>query len=85
MTSSQETLEAQLREALQPTFLLLEDKSCGCGTAYDSVVVSPLFEGLKILARQRLVNKALGKRLEEIHAFSMQCFTPAEWEKRNQK
>ncbi|OEH76190.1 hypothetical protein cyc_06984 [Cyclospora cayetanensis] len=80
VTVTQSEVENMLREALNPVYLQLEDKSCGCGAAYNCLLVSSAFEGLKALERQRLVNKALGKSLEEIHAFSMKCYTPEEWQ-----
>lgn len=64
-----------------------------CGKSFEAVIVSPLFEGdapksagaprkpLNTLKRHRLVNGALREELPLIHAWSISCFTPAEWEK----
>ncbi|PFH33087.1 BolA family protein [Besnoitia besnoiti] len=75
-------LEKKLQQALSPAVLKLEDKSCGCGAAYDCVVVSSAFDGKRLLERHRMVNEALKEELPSIHAFSMQCHTPQEWEKK---
>ena len=46
-----------------------------------ATIVSDAFEGKSLVARQRLVNAALGDRMKaEIHALSMKTKTPAEFE-----
>ena len=82
MAPSQAEIEDLLRRGLNPSYLLLDDKSCGCGEAYDCIIVTDQFEGLKMLARNRLVNKTLGDKLSTIHAFSMRCYTPTEWQEK---
>ncbi|KFH17564.1 BolA family protein [Toxoplasma gondii MAS] len=77
--AQQSVVEEKLKKALSPAFLKLEDKSCGCGAAYDCVIVSDAFDGKKLLQRHRMVNEALKDELPSIHAFSMQCHTPDEW------
>ncbi len=50
---------------------------------FDAVVVSPSFAGKHTLQRHRLVYGALGARIgAEIHALSIQAFTPEEWSAR---
>jgi len=50
------------------------------GQHFQAVVVSPAFEGLRLVQRHQLVYKALGDRMRaEIHALSMKTLTPAEW------
>ncbi|CBZ53287.1 putative BolA-like domain containing protein [Neospora caninum Liverpool] len=75
----QAVVEAKLQQALSPALLKLEDKSCGCGAAFDCVIVSEAFDGKKLLQRHRMVNEALKDELPSIHAFSIQCHTPEEW------
>jgi len=49
-------------------------------THFTAVLISAAFEGLKPLARHQLVYRALGERMgREIHALSIEAFTPAEW------
>jgi len=55
----------------------------GDGQHFQALIVSPAFEGLRMLARHQLVYKALGDRMrEEIHALSMKTLTPEEWRAR---
>lgn len=49
-------------------------------THYATRLVSTAFEGLKPLARHQLVYRALGERMgREIHALSIEAYTPQEW------
>lgn len=50
---------------------------------FDAVVISPAFAGKRTLQRHRLIYGALGSRIgAEIHALSIQAFTPDEWSAR---
>lgn len=53
----------------------------GDGRHWYAVVVSPEFEGKRLIQRHQLVYATLGVRLQsdEVHALSMKTFTPAEW------
>lgn len=52
----------------------------GDGAHFEAVIVSPAFEGKRLIARHQLVYAALGDRMrEEIHALSMKTLTPAEF------
>ena len=52
----------------------------GDGHHFEAVIVSPAFDGKRLIARHQLVNKALGALMgNEIHALSMKTLTPAEW------
>jgi BolA protein len=47
------------------------------------VLVSSKMEGVSRIDRHRLVNTLLAEELrEQIHALSVQAFTPTEWEKK---
>lgn len=85
MSSSAAEIEEILKAAFSPVHLSLIDKSCGCGEAFDCLLVSFSFEAQTQLQRHRAVNKALGDKLSAIHAFSLQCLTPQEWEKKNKE
>ncbi|GAA3994289.1 BolA/IbaG family iron-sulfur metabolism protein [Comamonas faecalis] len=58
----------------------------GDGHHWYAIVVSAEFEGKRSIQRQQRVYATLGERLHtgEVHALSMQTFTPAEWEQRQQ-
>ena len=50
---------------------------------FDAVVVSPVFAGKHTLQRHRLIYAALGNRIGgEIHALSIEAYTPEEWSAR---
>jgi acid stress-induced BolA-like protein IbaG/YrbA len=52
-------------------------------THFGARLVSVEFEGLRPLARHQLVYRALGERVgREIHALSIEAYTPQEWRAR---
>jgi acid stress-induced BolA-like protein IbaG/YrbA len=52
----------------------------GDGAPFFAVIVSPAFEGKRLIARHQLVYSALGERMKaEIHALSMRTLTPEEY------
>jgi len=52
-------------------------------THFEARLIGPEFAGLKPLARHQLVYRALGARMgQEIHALSIEAFTPEEWARR---
>jgi acid stress-induced BolA-like protein IbaG/YrbA len=52
-------------------------------THFAAVVVGGAFEGLRPIARHQLVYRALGERVgREIHALSIEAYTPQEWASR---
>jgi acid stress-induced BolA-like protein IbaG/YrbA len=53
----------------------------GDGSHFEAVIVSPDFEGKRLIARHQLVYAALGERMKaEIHALSMRTLTPGEYQ-----
>ena len=51
------------------------------GTHFEAVIVSSAFEGKRMVAQHQLVYAALGDRMRaEIHAHSMQTYTPQQWQ-----
>lgn len=56
------------------------------GTHFEATIVSPAFEGKRMVAQHQLVYGALGDRMRaEIHALSMQTYTPTQWTELNSK
>jgi len=53
----------------------------GDGRHWEALVVSPEFEGKRLIQRHQRVYATLGARMhtDEVHALSMRTFTPAEW------
>lgn len=54
------------------------------GTHFEALIVSPAFEDKRMVQQHQLVYAALGDRMrEEIHALSMQTYTPQQWQEKN--
>ena len=52
-------------------------------THFEAVVISPDFEGKRPIQRHQMIYACLGDRMGgEIHALSIQAFTPDEWQSR---
>jgi acid stress-induced BolA-like protein IbaG/YrbA len=52
----------------------------GDGQHFEAVIVSSAFSGKSRVQRHQLVYAALGDRMRaEIHALSMQTYTPEDW------
>jgi acid stress-induced BolA-like protein IbaG/YrbA len=50
-------------------------------THFEAVVVAAEFAGKRLLQRHQLVYASLGRLMgREIHALSIQAYTPAEWQ-----
>ncbi|MEO1014301.1 MAG: BolA family protein [Pseudomonadota bacterium] len=84
-------IRSKLEAAIEPVHLDVKDEShlhAGHAGAPDGGeshfrlrIVSPAFEGLGRVARQRLVNYALREELKgPVHALAMSTLTPAEAE-----
>ena len=53
----------------------------GDGHHFEAIIVSPQFRGKSRVQQHQLVYRILGDRMrEEIHALSMQTFTPEDWD-----
>jgi BolA protein len=89
---NKEILGNLLREALNPEFLEIDDRteahsghaSSGDGGHYELRIVSSQFVGLAPLARHRLVNTATDPVRQEIHALSIKAYSPEEFAAQNQ-
>ncbi len=53
----------------------------GDGRHWAAVIVSPAFEGRRLIQRHQAVYGTLGARIQndEVHALSMKTYTPVEW------
>ena len=53
------------------------------GTHFQARIISEQFVGKTMVQQHQLVYKALGEKMgTDIHALSIQTFTPEEWEKK---
>jgi BolA protein len=90
-----EAIERMLREALAPEHLSLLDEShrhrghpgaAAGGGHFRATIVSERFEGRSRIERHRLAYAALGAWMgTEIHALSVDAFTPSEWDARRRE
>jgi len=70
----------QIKEWIQAGLACTRVEVRGDGHHFEAVIVSPAFSGKSRVQRHQLVYAALGDRMRaEIHALSMQTFTPEEW------
>ena len=84
--SMQETIYAKLQQELAPLHLEVINESSmhnvppGSESHFKVVVVSERFQGEKLLARHRLVNRTLAAELQGgVHALALHTLTPEEW------
>jgi acid stress-induced BolA-like protein IbaG/YrbA len=71
-----EDVQAYIEQGLACDFVQV----AGDGQHFEALIVSPEFRGRSRVQRHQLVYRALGDRMrEEIHALSMQTFTPEDW------
>ena len=87
--SIQERIAEKLAGSLQPEHLEVVNESgnhnvpAGSETHFKVVVVSPVFEGERLIARHRRVNQALADELSGgVHALALHTYTADEWRQR---
>ena len=61
---------------IEQSLVTMEGDGCNCS----AVVVSPIFEGLSLLQRQRAVLAVVSEEIKsgELHALSVKTYTPNE-------
>ena len=71
-----EEIQAKLESGIENSTVTMEGDGCNCST----LVVSPIFEGLSLLARQKMVLAAVRTDIDsgELHALSIKARTPLE-------
>ena len=71
-----EEIQAKLEAGVEGSTVTMEGDGCNCST----LVVSPIFEGMSLLARQKMVLAAVRENIDsgELHALSIKARTPAE-------
>lgn len=79
-----------LQKQFSPQFLQIDDDSQlhaghqeavkSGGGHFSVLIVSDCFDGLKLIARHRLIYAALGKEIKkDIHALTIKALTPSEY------
>ena len=77
-----ESIQSTIAAGLPCTHVAVD----GDGHHFQAIVVSDRFAGLTRIKQHQLVYGALGDRMrEEIHALSLQTFTPDAWQQRGGK
>jgi acid stress-induced BolA-like protein IbaG/YrbA len=70
-----------IRQAIPDTQI---DVRSDDNTHFAALLIGAAFEGLRPIARHQLVYRALGERVgREIHALSIEAYTPQEWTARS--
>jgi len=69
-------IQTKIEASIQNSTVTMQGDGCNCS----ALVVSPLFEGMSLLARQKMVLAAVRTEIDsgELHALSIKARTPAE-------
>ena len=78
MSEAESAIASLLQTALEPTELLVQDISGGCGSMYSIDITSAAFKGQNILKQQRMVNAALGDVIKSWHGVQIRTKVPAD-------
>ncbi|KAG0047240.1 hypothetical protein BGZ83_007670 [Gryganskiella cystojenkinii] len=71
LNDGEKHLYGKLFEKFQPTKLVVEDISGGCGSMYQVEVVSEAFKGLNMVKQHRLVNETLKEEIKAMHGIRL--------------
>ncbi|KAF9406069.1 hypothetical protein BGZ94_003257 [Podila epigama] len=71
LNEGEKHLYTKLFEKFQPSKLVVEDISGGCGSMYQVEVVSPSFKDLSMVKQHRLVNEALKEEIKGMHGIRL--------------
>ncbi|SMN00120.1 Cell division protein BolA [uncultured Candidatus Thioglobus sp.] len=71
-----EEVQIKLEAGVENATVTMQGDGCNCST----LIVSPIFEGMPLLARQKMVLAAVRADIDsgELHALSIKARTPAE-------
>ena len=77
---------AEIKSLIESGIDGVEAKVTGDGSHYEAVVIGDCFEGLSMVAQQKLVYATVNEHITSgaIHALTIKTYTPAQWEKANQ-
>ncbi|KAF9112502.1 hypothetical protein BGX27_003259 [Mortierella sp. AM989] len=71
LNEGEKHLYSKLFEKFQPSKLVVEDISGGCGSMYQVEVVSPAFKDLNMVKQHRLVNETLKEEIKGMHGIRL--------------
>ncbi|WP_190600527.1 BolA family protein [Candidatus Vesicomyidisocius sp. SY067_SCS001] len=71
-----EEIKEKIESGIENSTVIMEGDGCSCSTK----VVSPIFEGMSLLARQKMVLAIMNKEIVNgtLHALSIKTCTPKE-------
>ena len=71
-----EEVQKKIEFGIEQSQVTMEGDGCNCS----AVVISPIFEGLSLLQRQRAVLAVVSEEIKsgELHALSVKTYTPNE-------
>jgi BolA protein len=84
----QNIIESKLTASFDTSFLDIQNESHmhsvapGSESHFKVTIVTEQFDGLMLIKRHRLVNKALEQELKQIHALALHTMTASEWAER---
>ena len=88
--TTQSIIEEKIKNKFSITFLAVENESnnhavpANSETHFKVTLVSSDFEGLRLIARHRLINTLLKEELDAgVHALALHTYTQAQWESKN--
>ncbi len=69
-------IQKKLETGIEGSIVTMQGDGCNCST----LVVAPIFEGMGLLARQKMVLAVMRTHIDsgELHALSIKAKTPAE-------
>lgn len=77
---------AEIKQLIENGLSGVEAKVTGDGSHYEAVVIGECFDGVSMVAQQKMVYATLNDHITSgaIHALTIKTYTPAQWEKANQ-
>jgi acid stress-induced BolA-like protein IbaG/YrbA len=71
-----EEIQQKLEAGIEDSQVTMKGDGCNCST----IVVSPIFEGMSLLQRQRAVLAVVSEEIKsgELHALTVKTYTPNE-------
>lgn len=69
-------------------YISVEDLSDGCGDKFKIIIVSDIFDGIKLVDRHRMVNGSNGvlkNIMDTVHAMELKTWTVAQYQKKMNK
>ncbi|KAI0405449.1 bola-like protein [Xylaria palmicola] len=76
LNAAESAIWDKLAAEFEPTELIVQDISGGCGSMYGIEIASEKFRGANMLKQQRMVNAVLGDEMKNWHGVQLRTRTP---------